>query len=166
MTRNLSPLALFLIAGLLPTALYSQQDPLVFKGFSLGMSRDEVKEVYNSFVSQEVAKNISLEAENYRDLIMLDNEFSSMGNKVELAYDENMNVTDITFQYKTVDILFESSAEEAEAFATRLCKTYDLPEMEMDDQGFVTLWTVVLEAEGFKVSVDDMKNLRIQKLRS
>ena len=140
------------------------QDPLNVKGFHLGMSRDAVQQVYEGFQSAGVAAHISMEKENYRDLIMLDNEFSSMGNKVELAYDENEVVTGITFQYKTVDILFDAGGEEAEVFVERFREEFGLPEMQMEDQGFVTLWTVTVEQGGYKVSIDSMKNLRIQKV--
>jgi len=160
------------LATLLPTLLlcstlpilHAAQGPFTVQGFHLGMDRSAVKQVYDGFVSSQVAANISMESENYRDLIMLDNEFSSMGNKVELAYDENEIVTGITFQYKTVDILFEAGAEEAQAFVDRFCAEYGLPGMEMEDQGFVTLWTFTDEAGGYKVSVDSMKNLRLQRL--
>jgi hypothetical protein len=53
------------------------------------------------------------------DLIQVDNEFSSMGNKIEIGYDESGKVTTIKFQYKTVDILFEASALSAEDFVAR-----------------------------------------------
>ena len=164
MKKTLTPLFPILLISTGASPLQTGQSPLTVKGFHLGMSRDAVQQVYNGLESAEVAAHISMEKENYRDLITLDTEFSSMGNKVEVAYDENETVTSITFQYKTVDILFDAGGEDAEAFVGRFCDEYRLPEMEMEDQGFVTLWTVVMEAGEYKVSIDSMKNLRIQKV--
>jgi len=142
----------------------SPPNPLTVKGLHLGMDRGAVKEVYDRFVRDQVAQRISMESEDYRDLITVDNELSSMGNKVELAYDESGLVTGITFQHRAVDILFDAAGEAPEAFVARFCQDFGLPAMEKKDQGVIVLWTLTDEAAGFKVSVDNNKNLRIQRL--
>lgn len=157
---------LFPVALLIATISASRpvQEVLTVKGFFLEMTREAAQEVYDGFVADQVADRISMEKEAYRDLITLDNEFSSMGNKVELAYDENETVTGITFHYKTVEVLFDAGGEDAEAFVKRFCDDYGLPEMQFDDQGVIQIWKYEDEASGFKVSVDNAKNLRIQAL--
>lgn len=157
------PVFLLFLAATGPRPV-SSQTPLTVKGFHLGMDREAVKEVYDGFVRDQVAERISMESEEYRDLITVDNELSSMGNKVELAYDESGLVKGITFQHKTVDILFDAAEEGAEAFVARFCEEFGLPAMEKKDQGVIVLWALTNEAEGFKVSVDNNKNLRIQQL--
>ena len=142
-----------------------EAEPLKFKGFYIGMSRSQVQEVYKKLQANKVAEYISIEKENYRDLIKIDNEFSSMGNKVEIFYDESEKVSGITFQYKTVNILFNGSSQSAEEFVNALTEKYELPEMEVEDMGITKIWKCQLEKEGLKISVDGSKNLRIQMLK-
>jgi hypothetical protein len=140
------------------------QTPLTVKGFQLGMSRDAVKKAFEALRDAPAAHQVSMESEAYRDLITVDNGAGSMGNKVELAYDDNGTVRGITFQHTTVDILFDAGGEDAESFVRRFCKEYGLPAMERKDQGFVTLWNHTDAAAGYKVSIDDGKNIRIQRV--
>lgn len=140
------------------------EEPLKIKGFYIGMSKSDVLQVFKKLQEDNVAEHISLESENFRDVIMLDNEFSSTGNKIDIIYDESGKVTGITFQYKTVNILFDCSKKSAEEFVRSLTTTYDLPEMEMKDMGVVKSWKCKSDNLGIQILVDDSKNLRIQKL--
>ncbi len=142
-----------------------ETEPLKIKGFYIGMSKSQVQEVYKKLQADKIAAYISIESENYRDLIKIDNEFSSMGDKVEIFYDESMKVSGITFQYKTVNILFNSTDQSAEEFVETLVKKFELPEMEMEDMGITKIWKCQLEKQGLKISVDGSKNLRIQMLK-
>ena len=140
-------------------------EPVKFKGFYIGMSKSKVQEVYKKLQADKFAEYISIESENYRDIIKIDNEFSSMGNKVEVFYNESGRVTGITFQYKTVSILFKNCSQSAEEFMEAFTKEYDLPKMEFNDMGMVKTWKCKLESEGFQISIDNSKNLRIQMLK-
>lgn len=162
--NTLRPALCLLLLATLSAPFLGAQEPLTVMGFHLGMDREAVQDVYQGFVEDQVAERVSMEKEDYRDLITLDNELSSMGNKVELAYDDDGAVTGITFQHKTVDILFDATAEDAEAFVARFCRDHGLPEMEKKDQGVIVVWSYTDEANGYKVSVDNSKNLRIQRL--
>ena len=164
--KNALILSLAGVLLLASTAPCASQGPLTVKGFHLGMDRDAVQAAFQALLDANVAETVSLEREPYRDLITVENELGSMGNKVELAYNEDGVVTGLTFQHTTVDILFDAAAESAEAFVARFCGEYDLPGMERDDQGFVTLWTFKNEEGGYQVSIDNGKNLRIQRLTS
>lgn len=139
-------------------------EPLKMKGFSLGMDKAAVKKIYQQMEKEKVATYISIEREEYRDLIKLDNEFSSMGNKIEIEYDDKMKAKNITFQYTTVDILFEAIDMEAEVLVKLIEKKYNLPEMVFEDQGFVKIWKYINEKLKYKISVDDYKNLRLQRI--
>jgi len=137
---------------------------LEIKGFYLGMEKSAVQKNYQQLMNDKVAKYISIENEEYRDLINLDNEFSSMGNKIEIEYDETGKAKNITFQYKTVDILFEANDMDAEVLVKEIEKKYKLPEMVFEDLGMVKIWTYVNEELKYKISVDDYKNLRVQRI--
>jgi hypothetical protein len=165
-TEMKAPLAILAVAlcSLPVPAGRAAQRPLTIKGFHLGMNREAARRVYQGFVHAKVAQRVSIESETYRDLITLDNATSSMGNKIELAYDENGILTGVTFQHATVDILFHAGAESAENFVKRFCGEHGLAGMEREDQGFVTLWTFTDQTAGYKVSIDDSKNLRMQRL--
>ena len=148
----------------LTLAQFTKPEKFKIKDFYLGMERSEVKVQYELFQKKKVAKYISIEKENYRDLIMLDNEFSSMGNKLEIAYDESLKCNGITFQYKTVDILFDAAKMEAKDFVEKFKKDYKIPKMEYKNMGFVNSWIYTDEKQGIKISIDDYKNLRLQYL--
>ena len=135
------------------------------KNFYLGMDRAEVQEQYALFQKNKIAEYISIEKEQYRDLIKLDNAFSSMGNLLEIGYDENEKCNDITFQYKTVNILFDAAKLDVEAFIQKLQKDYNIPEMEYHDMGVVKIWKYEDTEQGIKISVDNNKNLRLQYLK-
>ena len=141
----------------------AESEPIEVKGFYLGMEKSDVQKVYEQLENDKVATYISIEQEKYRDLIKLDNEFSSMGNKIEIEYDDAGKARNITFQYKTVDILFEASDMEAEALVKLIEKKYLLPELIFEDQGFIKIWTFINEKLEYKISVDDYKNLRLQR---
>lgn len=145
-------------------AYSGMEEPLKIKGFYIGMSKTDVQEIFKKFQEDKVAEYISIESENFRDIIMLDNEFGSTGNKIDIIYDESGEVTGITFQYKTVNILFNCSQKSAEEFVRSLINTYDLPDMEMKDMGIVKSWKCKPDNLGIQILVDDSKNLRIQKL--
>jgi hypothetical protein len=138
------------------------EEPFNIQGFYLGMNREEVKKVYDDFEQKQIAKYIALEKENYRDLIKLDNEFSSMGNKIEIAYNDSLEVINVTFQYKTVAILFEYGNLDESEFVEAFKKEYKIPEMKFEDMGMVKTWSYVNPEEGYKISIDDYKNLRLQ----
>lgn len=161
-----APLAILVAAlcCLLVPAGRASQGPFTIQGFHLGMNREAAQRVYQGFVHAKVAQRVSIERETYRDLITLDNAASSMGNKIELAYDEHGILTGVTFQHVTVDILFHAGAESAEDFVKRFCREHGLPGMERQDQGFVTLWTYTDQTAGYKISIDDSRNLRMQRL--
>jgi len=158
---------LFIFCVLLLTSSGSVQnsDRFIIKDFYLGMKRTEVNKIYNLLKKNEVAQYISVEKENYRDLIKLDNEFSSMGNKIEIAYDENEKVQEITFQYKTVNILFDSEKLEAKDFVKKFQEEYKIDKMEYKDMGFVKSWIYIDKELKIKISIDDYKNLRLQKIK-
>jgi len=151
---------------LIMTLCIQASDSLNFniKGFYLGMERKEVKEIYDNFKKNEVAKYISIESEKYRDLIQLDNEFSSMGNKIEIAYSEDGKTEGITFQYKTVDILFDAEKLSAEEFVKKFQKEYQIEEMKFEDMGIVKSWIYTDDKLNLKISIDGSKNLRLQKV--
>lgn len=160
---------LFIIIGctLLGFQVYSYSDDsksLKLKGFFLGMEKSAVNQIFQKMKSEEIAKYVSIESSEYRDLIMLDNEFSSMGNKIELGYDENGKIVYIKFQYKTVDILFEAGAISAEEFVQKFVEEYNIPEMKFEDMGMVKTWSFGDEARKFSLSIDDYKNITLKML--
>jgi len=160
-------LCLVIFSLFIPTAFAVSKDSTTttVKGFYVGMERSEVKKIYEQFKKDKIASHLNFEKENYRDLIMVDNEFSSMSNKIEVAYDENYKATGITFQYKTVPILFESGKLGAEEFVKKFVEEYKLPEMKYEDMGMFKMWSVILDTLKIKVSIDDYKNIRIQKVK-
>ncbi len=139
-------------------------DPLNLKGFYLGMGKNEVNQLYQKLKSDQVAQYISIEPSEYRDLIQLDNEFSSMGNKIELNYDESGKVVYIKFQYKTVAILFDAGAMSAEEFVQKFTEEYNIPEMEFKAMGLVKTWSCTDETRKFSLSIDDNKNITLKAL--
>ena len=142
----------------------AENETLQMKGFYLGMEKSDVQKNYQQLMNDKVAKYISIEKGEYRDLIKLDNEFSSMGNKIEIEYDDTGKAKSITFQYKTVDILFEASEMEAEVLVEEIEEKYELPEMVFEDLGMVKIWKYVNEELKYKISVDDYKNVRLQRI--
>jgi uncharacterized protein YuzE len=144
---------------------YSQEtEHLNLKGFYLGMEKTEVQRLYQKLKSDAVAQYISMESSEYRDLIQVDNEFSSMGNKIEIGYDESGKVDYIKFQYKTVDILFEASSLSAEDFVVRFQEEHNIPEMTFQDMGMVKTWTYTDGGGKFSLSIDDYKNITLKAL--
>jgi len=143
---------------------FNNPEPLKLKGFYLGMDKTEVHSVYQKMKSDEMAQYISIESSEFRDLIQVDNEFSSMGNKIEIVYDESGKVTSIKFQNKTVDILFDASALSAEEFVNKFSEEYEIPEMKFNDMGMVKTWTYSDEARKFSLSIDDYKNITLKTL--
>ena len=140
----------------------NDSQPLKLKGFFLGMEKSEVNEIFQMMKSKEAAKYVSIESSEYRDLIMLDNEFSSMGNKIELGYDENGKVEYIKFQYKTVAILFEAGTMSAEEFVQKFAEDYNIQEMKFEDMGIVKTWSFTDEVRNFSLSIDDNKNITLK----
>lgn len=128
------------------------------------MEKAEVHNLYQKLKSDQVAQYISIESSEFRDLIKVDNEFSSMGNKIEVGYDESGKVNYLKFQYKTVDILFEATALEAKDFVNRFREEYRIPEMEFKDMGMVKTWSYSDEARKFSISIDDYKNITLKTL--
>ena len=142
----------------------ADSEHLKIKGFYLGMEKAEVHKLYQKLTSDQVARYISMENSEFRDLIQVDNEFSSMGNKIEIAYDESGKVNYLKFQYKTVDILFGASALEAEEFVNKFREEYGIPEMEFQDMGMVKIWKYSDENRKFSLSIDDYKNITLKAL--
>jgi len=161
-------LSIFLIVCVLFSSnVFSESDdpgPLKLKGFFLGMGKSEVNKVFQKLKSDEVAKYISIESSEFRDLIQLDDEFSSMGNKIELNYDESGKVTHIKFQYKTAAILFKAGEISAEEFVDKFSEEYEIPEMEFKDMGIVKTWSYSDEIRKFSLSIDDNMNITLKKL--
>lgn len=143
---------------------FNNPEPLKLKGFYLGMDKTEVHSVYQKMKSDQMAQYISIESSEFRDLIQVDNEFSSMGNKIEVGYDENGKVTSIKFQYKTVDILFDAGSLSAEEFVSKFSEEYEIPEMKFEDMGMVKTWSCSDETRKFSLSIDDYKNITLKKL--
>lgn len=142
----------------------SDSEQLKIKGFYLGMEKTEVHNLYQKLKADQVAEYISIENSEFRDLIQVDNEFSSMGNKIEIAYNESGKVNYLKFQYKTVDILFESGALEAEEFVNKVREECGIPEMEFEDMGMVKIWKYSDENRKFSLSIDDYKNITLKTL--
>jgi hypothetical protein len=141
-----------------------ETEPLKLKGFYLGMTKSEVQALYQTMKSDEVAKYISIESSDFRDLIQLDNEFSSMGNKIELNYDEAGKVTYIKFQYKTVAILFDAGALSAKELVEKFSADYGIPDMEFEDMGMVKIWSYSDDTRKFSLSIDDSNNITLKTL--
>ncbi len=148
------------------SAFSDSDDPehLNLRGFYLGMEKMEVHQLYQKLKTDAVAQYISIESSEYRELIQVDNEFSSMGNKIEIGYDESGKVNFIKFQYKTVDIFFKASALSAEDFVIRFREEYNIPEMEFQDMGMVKTWSYSDETRKFSISIDDYKNITLKAL--
>jgi len=150
---------------LVPVAVRGQEDSAVLKlaGFYLGMGRSAVQQVYDQLEADAVAQFVSIESSEFRDLITVDQEFSSMGNKIELQYDESGEVTYIKFQYKTVGILLNAGTLEASDFVQAFCADHGIPEMEFQDMGMVQTWSYQDAESGYRVSIDNYKNITLQR---
>ena len=155
-------LSSFLVVVILAQEKHESQ--IEMKGFYLGMTQEEVKEIYGQLQTDRTAEFISIEREKYRDMIKLDNEFSSMGNKIEIEYDDEGLAKKITFQYKTTDILFGASQLDAAELVKKIEQDYQLPEMEFENMGMVKSWSCIDEKTNTKISVDDNKNIRLQRV--
>ena len=154
---------------LAPTALQAQEDAtagavLNVAGFYLGMERSEVGLLYEKLKSDGVAEFVAIESSEFRDLITVDQEFGSMGNKIELQYAESGEVTYIKFQYKTVAILLDHGGLEPSEFVQAFCEDHGIPAMDYQDMGFVKTWSYENADSGYKVSIDDSKNITLQRL--
>ena len=141
------------------------EDSFQIKGFYLGMTKQEVKSIYEKFKEQKIAQHLSRESEEYRDIIKIDNEMSSMGNKIEIMYDDSLHANGITFQYKIVEILFDYGNQEAEQFVEAFTEEYNIPEMEFKDMGIIKNWHYINKELGYKILIDDGKNVRLQMLK-
>ena len=140
-------------------------DPFEIRGFYLGMTKQDVKGIYEKFKEQEIAEHLSMETEDYRDIIKVDNEMSSMGNKIEIMYDDSLHANSITFQYKAVEILFDYGNQEVEQFVKTFAEEYKIPEMEFKDMGMIKNWRYINKEVGYKILIDDGKNVRLQILK-
>lgn len=155
------------VSSMLGGSVWAQEDSaapqgLQIKGFYLGMPTPEVRQLYESMKANEVAPYISIETSEYRDLIMIDNEFSSMGNKIEIQYDESGAANYFKFQYKTTAILLNYDATEPSDFVAAFRKQYGIPEMKFEDMGIVKTWSYVDPDTGYKLSIDDQMNVTLQ----
>ena len=157
-------LLICVLSGFQVFSYSDESNPLNLKGFCLGMEKSEVNQLYQKLKSDQVAQYISIEPSEYRDLIQLDNEFSSMGNKIELNFDESGTVVYIKFQYKTAAILFDAGAMSAEEFVQKFSEEYNIPEMVFEDMGIVKTWSYSDETRKFSLSIDDNKNITLKVL--
>ena len=150
----------------LSSMFYAQEvsKPVSIKGFYLGMAKPDVESIFEDMKKKNVAERISIERENYRDLITLDNEFGSMGNKIEINYDDNGLAKSFLFQYTTVDILFTAADKTVEEFVDEFRKEYSILEMEFEDSGFVKLWKYI--SIGYQITIDNNKNLRLMRVQN
>ena len=168
MSRHPSIALLGLIAALtLGGAAVAQEDSpasqgLKIKGFYLGMPQGEVRQLYESMKADAVAPYMSIETSEYRDLIMVDREFGSMGNKIEVQYDESGAASYFKFQYNTVAVLLDYGVTEPGEFVTAFCEQYGIPEMAFEDQGMVKIWSHSDPEAGYKLSIDDYMNVTLQ----
>ena len=142
-------------------SLHSQQ-PVKILDFYIGMNKEDVKALYTRMKEAPVAEYVSIEPGQYRDQIKVDNEFSSMGNKIDILYDDNGKVNSITFQYKTVDILLNASGIDPAGLAEKLTK-------DLGIKGFKQV--PVGTGKGYeytggkvKITVDSYRNIKMQVL--
>lgn len=135
---------------------------LKIKGFYLGMPKSEVRELYESMKASEVAAYTSIETSEYRDLIMVDSEFGSMGNKIEIQYDNSGAANYFKFQYKTVAILLDYGVTEPSDFVTAFREQYGIPEMKYEDMGMVQTWSYTDADTGYELSIDDQMNVTLK----
>ncbi|MBA7683143.1 hypothetical protein ES703_91501 [subsurface metagenome] len=126
------------------------------KGFYVGITKEEVKILYEKFKTNAVAQYIDIETEAYRDQIKLDN---------ESIFNPGLSKFSITFQYKTVDILFDAAQMSAEELVKKLQEKLQIPEMKFQDMGMVKSWSHTYEEVKVKLSVDNNKNIRLQALK-
>ncbi len=139
--------------------------PIELQGFYVGMTKQEVKTIYEKLKADAVAQHINIESETYRDRIMLDNESSSISNKIDIMYNEEGIANYITFEYKTVNILFDAAQMSAEELVKKVEGILHIPEMEFNDTGMVKTWSCIYVKEQIKVSVDESKNIRLQEMK-
>jgi len=107
---------------------------------------------------------IDIETKTYRNQIKLDNEISSTGNKIDIMYNDEGIAHSITFEYKTVNILFDAAQMNAEDLARKLKEQLRI-EMEFKDLGVMKSCLYNFEKENIKLSVDDNKNIRSQMVK-
>lgn len=168
MLRQSSIALLGLVAAtMLGGSVRAQEDSpvsqgLKIKGFYLGMPKSEVRQLYESMKANEVAQYISIETSDYRDLIMVDSEFGSMGNKIEVQYAESGAANYFKFQYRTVAVLLGYGVTEPDDFVTAFREQYSIPEMEFEDMGMVKIWSHTDPDAGYKLSIDDYMNVTLQ----
>jgi hypothetical protein len=168
MLRHLSIALLgVVVAPMLVGSARAQQDSpasqgLKIKGFYLGMPNSEVHQLYESMKANEIAEYISIETSEYRDVIMVDREFSSMGNKIEVQYTESGAANYFKFQYKTVGVLLDYGVTEPADFVAAFREQYGIPEMKFEDMGMVKIWSHTDPDVGYKLSIDDYMNVTLQ----
>ncbi|KPJ87623.1 MAG: hypothetical protein AMS18_14375 [Gemmatimonas sp. SG8_17] len=135
---------------------------LKIRGFYLGMPKSAVHQLYEKMQNDAVAQFISMESSEFRDLITLDREFGSMGNKIEVQYAESGEATYFKFQYKTVAVLWDYGEIEASEFVSKFCEQYGIPDMEFEDMGIVKIWNHADQDAGYELSIDDSRNITLQ----
>ena len=135
---------------------------LKIKGFYLGMPQNEVRQLYETMKAGQVAQYSSIETSDYRDLITVDSEFSSMGNKIEVQYTESRDAHYFKFQYRTVAALLDYGVTDAGEFVAAFCEQYGIPEMKFEDMGMVKIWSHADPEGGYKLSIDDNMNVTLQ----
>lgn len=154
-------------AGMLGSSARAQEDSpasqgLKIKGFYLGMPQSEVRQLYETMKANDAAPYISIETSEYRDLITVDREFSSMGNKIEIQYGDDGKANYFKFQYKTVAVLLDYGVTEPADFVAAFREQYGIPEMEFQDMGMVKTWSYTDPEAGYKLSIDDSMNVTLQ----
>jgi hypothetical protein len=168
MLRHLSIALLgIVVAPILVGSARAQQDSpasqgLKIKGFYLGMPKSEVHQLYEAMKANEIAQYTSIETSEYRDVITVDREFSSMGNKIEIQYTESGAANYFKFQYKTVAVLLDYGVAEPSDFVAAFREQYGIPEMEFEDMGMVKTWSHTDPDAGYKLSIDDYMNVTLQ----
>ena len=160
-----SILILITVLFILPDLYAEEPIAPMLKEFYIGITKEEVKTIYDKLKTKETAAYINIESETYRDRIMLDNEFGSMSNKIDIMYDESGKANYITFEYKATNILFDAAQITAEALVKKIQKELKIPEMEFQDMGIVKTWSYIYEKENIKLSVDGSKNVRLQLIK-
>ncbi len=154
-------LFLIFLSCFLVSAYVQAQQSLKILDFYPGMSRDEVKVIYNKMKEVPVAQYVSLEPGQYRDQIKIDNEFGSISNKIDILYDDNAAVNSVTFQFRVTDILLEASDMDHIQLAEKLSKDLGIGGFEE-----VTIGTgkgLEFSDGNLKLSIDSYKNIRLQK---
>jgi len=157
----MSKLFCILLNVFMVSTLIQAQESFKILDFHLGMTKDEVKTIYNRMKEVPVAQYVSMEPGQYRDQIKIDNEFGSISNKIDILYDDNAAVNSVTFQFRVTDILLEASDMDHIQLAEKLSKDLGIGGFEE-----VTIGTgkgLEFSDGNLKLSIDSYKNIRLQK---